>query len=336
VKPALAQRLSNQFLSRPLDGPADVVRSMLAMQSQEYWGGLWAVGLRTRGATEASVEAALARGDILRSHPMRGTHHFVAREDLRWLMELMGPIMIERHARRFREVGLDERSHAKAMRVLQKELEGGRHLTRAEVASVLKGARIDVSGFQRLPHTLYRAELELLVCSGERQGKQITIALFDERVPKSKPRPREEALADLARRYFATRAPATLDDFAWWCQLPMADVRLGVELAGIDVEARGAKPKRRMPRALALPPYDEYTVAYRDRSAAGAAPKGATRFAATTLLGPNLVLDGEVVGQWWRKGTKVTLEPWRKLSKADTAALQEAAQRWVDFASSAR
>ncbi len=331
MNPALAQRLANQHLARPLDGPVEVVRSMLAMQAQEYWGGLWAVGLRTTGATQASVEATLARGDVLRSHPMRGTHHFVAREDLRWLMELMGPIMIKRHARRFRELGLDEKTQAKAMRVLHKALEGGRHLSRAGVADVLTRAGLDVKGFQRLPHIIYRAELELLVCSGERQGKQITVALFDERVPKAKPRPREEALAELARRYFATRAPATLDDFAWWCQLPMADVRLGVELAGIDLEAAARPKKVKLPRALALPPYDEYTVAYRDRSAAGVAPKGKTAFAATTLLGPNLVLDGEVVGSWWRKGTKVTLDPWRKLSKADTAALEQATQRWVEF-----
>jgi hypothetical protein len=331
VKPALRQRLANQRLAAPADDAVELVRSMLAMQAQEYWGGVWAVCLRTRGATAASIEAALVRGDLLRSHPMRGTHHFVARDDLRWLMELMGPLMIQRHARRFRELELDEKTLSKAMRVLHKALEGGRQLTRAEAGEVLTRARIAVDGFQRLPHIIYRAELELLVCSGARKGKQVTIALFDDRVPASKPRPREEALADLARRYFATRAPATLADFAWWCQLPMADVRAAVELAGVDVNGPGPKANGSAPRALALPPYDEYTVAYTDRSAVGAAPKHVTGWA-TSLLGPLLLLDGEVAGEWWREGKGVKLEPWRKLSKADTAALEKAAQRYVAFA----
>ncbi|MBL8954199.1 MAG: AlkZ family DNA glycosylase [Myxococcaceae bacterium] len=331
MKATLAQRLSNQHLTRPLEGPVEVVRSLLAVQAQEYWGGLWAVGLRTRGATAASVEAALARGDILRSHPMRGTHHFVVRDDLRWLMELMGPLMLQRHGRRIRELGLDAKTLSKSMTLLQKALEGGRHLTRADVNALMLRNGIE-PGFQRMPHIVYHAELQRLVCSGVRQGRHVTVALFDERVPKSAARTREWALAEMARRYFATRAPATIDDFAWWSQLPMGDVREAIALAGVDVDAVGPKAKGRAPRAFALPPYDEYTVAYRDRSAVGVVPEGKVKFAATTMLGPNLVLDGEVVGQWWRKGTKVTLEPWRKLPKADVAVVEAAAQRWAEFA----
>lgn len=340
-----AQRLQNQHLARPRVGPAGVVEALGAMQAQEYTGGLWAVGLRSTGSTGASIERALSDGEILRTHPMRGTHHFVAREDIRWLIGLFGPLMIGRNARRNRELGLDEKQLAKALDAIARACEGGNHLDRAGVAAVLTRAKVSPAG-QRLAHIIYRAELEGLVCSGRRKGKQITIALFDERVPKQKARTREESLADLARRYFTTRGPASEKDFAWWCQLPAADVREAIALAGGALVAessggtrllrgaRAAKPAKG-PRAYLLPPYDEYTVAYADRSHAGIAPPSARTFNERALLGPNLVLDGQVIGSWRRTTTakKITIElsPWKKVAAKDRSALEEAATRYAAF-----
>ncbi|HSD91013.1 MAG TPA: winged helix DNA-binding domain-containing protein [Kofleriaceae bacterium] len=313
---------------------------MCAMQAQDYAGGLWAVGLRTRGETEATIEAALAAGDVLRTHPMRGTHHLVARADIRWLIALMGPLMIARNLRRNRELGLDEKQLARALSALEKALRGGHHLTRAETAAVLKRAKIAPDG-QRLAHIVYRAELEGLVCSGARKGKQVTIALVDERAPKASARSREDSLADLATRYFTTRGPAKAADFAWWCQLKAEDVRAAMALARIESDgllfwkgtpssARGAGP-----RALLLPPFDEYTVAYRDRSAAGTPPAHAKSFGASTLLGPNVVLDGAVIGSWKRaiskKGVSIELDLWTRVAARDKAALAEACDRYAAF-----
>ena len=337
------QRLCNQHLARPRLAAPEVVAAMLAMQAQEYTDSLWAVGQRARGATEASVERALSAGEILRTHPMRGTHHFVAAADMRWLMALMGPLMIARNLRRERELELSAKTLAAARAVLERELAGGQHLTRAEVAALLKKSRISPSG-QRLAHIIYHAELAALVCSGPRKGKHITIALFDERVPAGRPRSREDSLADLAHRYFRTRGPATRKDFAWWCGLPAADVRAALEtIAGeLDAETidgvtyhRPALSDAGAPRALLLPPYDEYTVAYADRSAVGPVPPHVTSFAETTRLGHNLVLDGKVVGSWKRKveggQVVITLAPWKKLARRDAAALAEAAERYARF-----
>lgn len=323
----------------------EVVTALGAMQAQDYSGGLWAVGLRATGASEAGIERALADGEILRTHPMRGTHHFVARADMRWLIGLFGPLMIQRNARRNRELELDDRQLAKALDAIARACEGGTHLGRAEVAAVLTRAKISPEG-QRLAHIIYRAELEALVCSGRRKGKQITIALFDERVPKSKPRPREESLADLATRYFTTRGPASAKDFTWWCQLPAADVRAAIALAGDNLVAetidgttlyhgaRTAKPAKG-PRAYLLPPYDEYTVAYADRSHVGVAPKSATTFNERSLLGPNLVLDGQIIGSWRRTTGKakvaIELSPWTKVAATDRHAVEEAAARYAAF-----
>jgi hypothetical protein len=309
---------------------------MGAIQAQDYAGALWAVGLRTKGETLGSIEDALARGTILRTHPMRGTHHLVAREDIRWLIGLMGPLMIARNQRRNRELELDEKTLTRAMRVLEKALAGAHHLTRAETGAALERAKISVAG-QRLAHIVYRAELEGLVCSGVRKGKQITIALLEERVPKAKQRSREDALRELATRYFTTRGPATRADFAWWCQLPAADVREAMGLANLDGDGtyftKGAARRAKPPRAFLLPAYDEYTVAYRDRSVAGTRPANAATFAESSLLGPNVLVDGKVVGSWRREKKRIATKLWSALPRKDAEAVEDAVRRYVEFAS---
>jgi len=309
---------------------------MGAIQAQEYAGALWAVGLRTKGETHTSIEQALASGTILRTHPMRGTHHFVAGEDIRWLIALMGPLMIARNQRRNRELDLDEKTLAKAMATLERVLAGANHLTRAETHAALQRAKISTDG-QRLAHIIYRAELEGLVCSGVRKGKQITIALLDERAPRQRPRSRQDALRELATRYFTTRGPATRADFTWWCQLPATDVREAMELAKLDSDGtyftKGNARRAKSPRGFLLPPYDEYTVAYRDRSAAGTAPAKAATFAESTLLGPNVVVDGVVVGSWRRENRRVATKLWSKLSAKDASAVEKAIARYADFVS---
>jgi hypothetical protein len=326
----------NQHLAAPRLGAVELVRAMGAMQAQDYAGGLWAIGLRSRSTSQASIENELAEGTILRTHPMRGTHHFVAREDIRWLMDLMGPLMIQRNQRRNRELELDEKTLAKALTALQRALAGGNHMTRAETAAVLTRAKIAPDG-QRLAHIIYRAELERLVCSGVRKGKQITIALLSERAPKAKPRSREASLRELATRYFTTRGPATRADFTWWCQLPAADVREAMDLAKLDHDGayftKGRTSNATPPSALLLPAYDEYTVAYRDRSAAGTPPPKAISFGESTLLGPNIVVAGKVVGSWRRDRRHVATKFWSELSPRDARSVERAVLRYVDFVS---
>lgn len=338
------QRLRAQHLARPVAGARELLASMLVMQAQEYVDALWAVGQRVRGGTEAGVERALVAGEILRTHPMRGTHHFVAREDIRWLMALMGPIYIRRSARRERQLDLDERTLTRAVALLDRELAGGNHLARAEVAALLEKSGISTGG-QRLPYIIYRAELESVVCSGARKGKHVTVARFDERVSPGRPRPREEALADLARRYFTTRGPATRKDLLWWCQLPAGDAdtameRIAGELEEVVVGGRrllraGAAGREEPPTALLLPPYDEYTVAYVDRSAVGEVPAHVKGSPPSSRLGFNLVLDGQVVGSWTRRvaggAAEIALAPFRRLAAADRALLVEEARRYARF-----
>jgi hypothetical protein len=317
---------------------------MAAMQAQDYAGARWALGLRVPGATEAAIDRALETGAIVRTHPMRDTHHFVSAADIRWMLALLAPRGLARCAPRCRALGLDAATLASAMAVLSRALEGGRHLVRHEIAAVLRDAGIAHEG-QHLGNIVLHAELTGLVCSGVRRGKQITFALLDERIPAQRPLDRGAALAELAGRYFATRGPATLRDFVWWSGLTMADARTGAEAArGLVSETvdgivywRGRAQRARPPahRAYLLPPFDEYAVAYKNRELLGAPPRAATSWGALTLLGPIVVLDGAVAGTWKRtlgpRAVEIEVAPWRRLARDEADAVELAAARYAAF-----
>jgi len=306
------------------------------MQAQEYAMAKWAIGLRAPGTCDADIECAVDAGTILRTHPLRMTHHFVTPADIRWLLALLAPVAIKRAARRWAELGLDDRTIGKSHELLARALEGGKHLIRSELAAHYKRAKIAPEG-QRLPHLLLRAELAGLVCSGCRRGKQITFALLEERVAKTPALARDQALAELARRYFATRAPATAQDFMWWSGLPAADAREAMALADIRDAPHAGRPPA---LAYLLPTYDEYMVAYRDRSALGPPPKRPRNFGESTLLGPSIVVAGQVVGSWSRSISRahvaIELRPWRKLTANERAAVERAADRYAAFIGLAR
>jgi len=324
--------------------PADVVRRLGAVQAQDYLGSLWALGLRLRRADEAAVERAVEDREIVRTWPFRGTLHYVAAEDVRWMLALSAARTVARAASRYRQLGLDEATFAKANRVLARALGGGKQLTRHELAAALNRAGVATDG-QRLIHLLNRSSLDGLTCYAARRGKQFTFALLDEWAPSSRKLEREEALAELAARYFKSRGPATLRDFVWWSGLTTADARAGLETTQprlvsevVDGQTYWLSPstssaKEESPTAYLLPAYDEYTVAYKDRSAV--LPPSSAQRADSTLLNPVVVIDGEVVGTWKRalKKETVVVTPglFRKLTKAERDAVAAAALRYGEF-----
>lgn len=350
-----AQHLDATDLRRP----RDVVSWLGAVQAQDYLGALWAVGLRlapVAQATEALVEAALADRSIVRSWPMRGTLHFVAAEDLGWLLALLGPKVVARSARRHAELNLDAAAFTRGRALLEQALEGGRCLTRAEVYRVLTQGKVSPAG-QRGIHLIQRLALDGVLCFGARLGKQQTFALLDEWLAPglastdSKVRSREESLFELARRYFTGHGPATLADFIWWSGLPAAEAREAVALAraarALD-EAKedgavlysGQAPRR---RALAssgslqlLPGFDELWVGYQDRSALlEPAHHPKVNPGANGMLSPTMVLDGRVIGTWKRvlgkQGVSIAARPFGPLSPQVRRKLEVAAERYARF-----
>ena len=309
-----ARRLHAQrLIGQPFASPIDAVRRLAAVQSQDYAGAKWALGQRANGVTESDLDRLFDEGAILRTHVMRPTWHFVLPEDIRWLLHLTGPKVRLSLAGRYRQLELDDRVAARAGTAFSAALAGGAHMTRPELGEVLRRARISPEG-QRLPHLLMRAELDGLIVSGPRRGKQFTYALLEERAPHAPLLDRAEAVAELARRYFQSHGPAQLQDFAWWSGLTMADARTGITTSGVALDHELIDGKDYWfdaeigPAGSAagvvhlLPNFDEYTVAYRDRAAVVHAdrPFDPAIFAFGSILANVVTISGRVRGAWRR------------------------------------
>ena len=326
-------RLRTQRLAGPgFAAPADVVAWFGAVQAQDYAGALWALGLRTKGATEASVEQALLDRSIVRTWPLRGTLHFAAAADVRWMTSVFGAQTIARTARRFRQFDLDERVFRRCTAATIKALEGGRQLSRLRLYAAFEKAGVATGGMRGL-HIVWKLAHDGLICFGGREGRQQTFALLEEWVPRAKVLDRDAALAELARRYFTSHGPATLQDFTWWSGLLAADARRAVEAAGRTVAPRTFAPRTpHRPHVVLLPSYDEYTVAYLDRSAA-LDPRHAA--ATRNGLSPIVVIDGRIAGTWspaaTRAAVKVSLRLFRALTLPERRALAAAVERYRVF-----
>jgi hypothetical protein len=344
------RRLRNQRIAGAgFERPVAAVAWLGAVQAQDYLGALWALGLRTEAATEETVEQAIAGRAVVRTWPLRGTLHFVAPADIRWMLALLAPRMISRQRTRHRQLDLDQAVFDRSRDLLTRALEGGRQLTRDALYETLEAAGISTSG-QRGIHILQRLALDGLLCFAARQGKQQTFALLEEWVPAAKPLARDEALAELAGRYFVSHGPATVQDFAWWSGLAAADARAGIELAGPRLEreaidgrdywraaaAPGAEPASNpaSPTVHLLPPFDEYTVAYKDRGAVLDPAHGGV-VSSNGIFYPTILLDGQVAGTWKRTFRKesvvITLSPFAPLKKKALQAAAAAAERYGAF-----
>lgn len=345
------QRLLNQHIAgTPFEKPADVVQWMGAVQAQDYAAAKWALGLRLQSATDAAIDQALANGTILRTHVMRPTWHFVSPADIRWLLALTAPRIKAMNAYYSRRLGLDDATFTRSNAALAKALQGGKQLTRLELVPMLQQVGITTENLGFV-YMIMRAELDGLICSGARRGKQFTYALLDERVPQVKMLEREEALAEFARRYFTSHGPATLQDFVWWSGLPVADARAALEMLTsqlihevIDGQtywfATSVPPvlpaKDLSQTAYLLPYFDEYTVGYTDRSAVFD-PSHTHKLDSrdNNLLSNTIVLGGQVIGTWKRtiKKDAVIITPnlFTPLNKDETCAFAAAANRYGAF-----
>ena len=214
------QRLGNQgLIQSAFDNPVDVVSWLGAVQSQDYFGAKWALGLRIPNAIDDSIEKAFQNGSFLRTHLMRPTWHFVTPADIRWLLKLTAPRVHATNAFMYRKTELDQKVFKRSNAVIEKALQGSKQLTRDELRDVFTKAGIKTEGEQRMAYLLMQAELDGVICSGPRKGKQFTYMLLEERVPLVRELTREEALIELTKRYFTSRGPASVQDYAKWSGL---------------------------------------------------------------------------------------------------------------------
>jgi hypothetical protein len=305
-----AMRLrSQQIAQADFSTPAQLVAWMGALQAQDFAAAKWALGLRLPGMTERQVEQAFNAGEILRTHIMRPTWHFVSPADIRWLLALTAPRVNQANAYMYRRMELEEATFQHSNAILLAALSDGQPRTREELGALLENAGLPAVTI-RLGYLLHRAELDGLICSGPRRGKHFTYAQLDHRAPPAPPLSRAEALAGLTLRYFTSHGPAQASDFAWWSGLTLADARAGLRLLGSTLRSETLAgsaywfnpavptPAPHPPTAHLLPAFDEYGIAYQDHSAILSEDK--RNLLKATIYAGTVELDGQLVGSWHR------------------------------------
>jgi hypothetical protein len=340
--------LSQQIAVPTVASAAEVVARMGAVQAQDYRNALWAIGLRTAGATEASVERAIAKREIVRTWPMRGTLHFVAAADVHWMLELLTPRVLAAARKRAEQHGLDAATLSRCRELAVTLLSGEQQLARESLFAAFQKEGIATDA-QRGYHILWRLAQERLICGGPREGKQPTFVLLDEWVPPSQRSKPADPLAELAARYFASHGPATLQDFVWWCGLKVSDARAAIasaELAretidGVEYWLSGGQPplQKTVTQTHLLPAFDEYLLGYRDRSRVlDAADAGKVVPGGNGVFLPTVVVNGQVIGTWKRSAKSdkvlVAISPFHARTPIPARALQSAAAAYGRFVGS--
>lgn len=327
------QRLHNQGLVKSRwKSVHEVVKALGALQSQDYVGAKWAIGLRLPGSTAEDVEKAMKEGIIIRTHVLRPTWHFVAAEDVRWMLALTAPRIKSTFASYSRALGLDQDTLTKTQRIFQKTLKG-KQLIRGELRAALEKEGMTTKGM-RFMFILAHAELEALICSGARSGKQQTYALLNERVPLARAVTPEDPLVELVTRYFTTHGPATVHDFVWWAMVKIGDVRKALEksrLESVEIEGKtywfaDMHTKKQNAGIQLLPNYDEY-VSYKDRS-----HYFDHVFARESLMNHFIVNNGKIIGAWkHHAGRDVELKPFVSLTASEKKELDKEVMWYKEF-----
>lgn len=322
---------------------------MGAMQAQDYRAALWAIGLRVSGSVntaQADVEQVIADGKIVRTWPMRGTLHFVAAKDVRWMLRLLTPRILKSSAGRYRQLELDDAVFSKSRNVIEKTLLDHQQLTRAEIYEELNRSGISTEG-QRGYHILHNLAQKGVICFGPQHDKQQTFVLLDEWVSPGEDFRGDDALAELSRRYFTSHGPATDRDFAWWSGLTLTNARKGIEMVEFDLQreviddtaywysSNLALAEPSTPSVFLLPAFDEYLLGYTDRSAVLDSSLAVKEYARNGIFRPSIVIDGCVKGTWSRKLLKthatVQIQLFKVPDSVQSKSIRKAAEKYSAF-----
>lgn len=323
--------------------PEEIIAWFGGIQAQDYPGAKWAIAGRLKDCTNVNIEQAFAEKKFVRTWAMRGTLHFITASDIRWILELLAPRIIERNARRYKELELDEETLKRSNEIIVNALQDGQGLNRRELVTILQENGISTEG-QRTPYMLQRASLDGLICQGGMHSNNNPIFISMSLLPKTNTLTRHNALAELAKRYFKSHGPATIQDFSWWSGLLRNDAKAGLEAVKSQLESEtigdktywyfSSKLKHCSPRVHLLPSFDEYIVGYKDRSASLEKIHSKNK-GIENIMYPTIAIDGQIVGTWKRKFNKneviVELKPLIALNTAQSNILDEAIHRFGEF-----
>ncbi|MCA1006880.1 winged helix DNA-binding domain-containing protein [Rhodococcus hoagii] len=309
-------RLVAQRVAGPASASAtESVRWLTAAQAQDFPGARTSIALRSGPTGRASILDALNAGKVVRSWPMRGTLHFVAAEDLSWMLALTGARTLSSVRARHRALDIDDAAIEHAGNVARDALTGD-GLGRSDLMQAWEQAGIATAN-QRGQHLLWTLALTGVVCLGPVDGGAQRVVLLDDWISNSRNLDGDAALGEWALRYFRSHGPATLDDFVWWTKLTVRQARAGLALAseqlertsvnGVDYFLDPATPEllathRRHARGVfLLPGFDEFILGYRDGGAAvDPAFQPRLQPGNNGMFMPTVVENGRVVGTWKR------------------------------------
>lgn len=341
---AHSQRLWGERFTTPMEAFAHLG----AVQSQEYQPSKLTPAMRTvpdgeglAFAGPTAVDALYDQGAVIRTHVLRTTWHTVPTEDLRMLLAATADRVQQVARTQYRSLGLDPADLLRGDEALAAATAGGHHLVREEASEALAAAGIADPTGQRLIHLLFHAELESAICSGTPKGGKQTYANFEERVPAG-PIAQDEAIRQLAQRFFVSRGPATVKDFTRWGSLKVADAKAALgdlDLESFSADGRtfyyGAEPpqiEERGPVVDFVQGFDEMLCSYTDTKDLvlhHSVPR--TRFPDRPRFNSAILLDGQVIGNWKAtpKRESVLIETWRVrgFTAAEIAALRRGADR---------
>ncbi|MFB9309828.1 winged helix DNA-binding domain-containing protein [Agromyces hippuratus] len=342
-----AARLDSHGLARGLPSVTAAVRRLGAVQAQDFAASKWVLGARVRGSVAADVDAAIESREVLRSWPMRGTLHLVPAESLRDILAITGPRILQKATTTHRELGLDAEVYAAARGIAERELVGGRSLSRDELQAAWQSAGISTAG-QRGYHLIWWLAHDGVLCCGPVEGRGQRFVLLDEWSPRVAPaRARDATLTALFVAYLTGHGPATVQDFSWWSGLTLTDARAALAEAGDQVVAfdderfvvSDSEPSESTGASRAtgrhvLAAFDEYYLGYRDRGPV-CDPAHAPRVVpgGNGVFQPTLVQNGRVVGLWRKveraRATSVTLDGFD--GTIDPAAFTPRLREWARF-----
>jgi hypothetical protein len=338
ARPPLPERLTAQALAgEPLRSAEGVAERLLAVQGQDPRGARLAVRARTSGVTAADVDRALSEErSLLITWLNRGTLHLVRSEDYWWLHALTTPPLMTSSARRLRKEGVGEDDAERGVRTIERALTDEGPQTRPQLRERLQRAGVPVEG-QALVHLLFLATLRGIAVRGPMSGKEHAYVLVRDWLGEQAPVDREQALAELARRYLVGHAPADDRDLARWAGLPLRDARAGLAAISSQLVERddGLLELKKTPEPAPIPPprligaYDPVLLGWTSREEI----IGPHEFLVTDngLFRPFAMVKGRAVATWRLAGGKVTIEHLGKVSKRDAAALEADAARVLEF-----
>lgn len=333
-----AQRLSSQRLAgAPAPSVEAVAAHLLAVQAQDLRGARLAVRARTRDLSARDFDTALADRSMVISWLSRGALHLVCAEDYFWLHDLTTPPLLTGCLTQLAKEGISSDRAAEASGLIARWLAEEGPLTRDELASRLRTRGIPAAG-QSIVHILLHATLEGLIVRGPMKGKRQAFVLVRDwlgRRPVA--REREDALAELVRRYLIGHSPASEWDIARWAGLPLRDIRLGIGRVAAQLRRRedDLLVLRRAHREPAEAParllgaWDPLLVGWKDRTFV--TREHDADVVSGGVFRPFILLHGEVAGLWRLIGRDVRLEPFDSVDPESAAALERDAQEVRDY-----